>query len=71
MTSQSSSEYPNRHGHRLIQQLFKRSEEKQDECGTNRTADTFRQLKQLREMLKGGQITGEEYEAIKFELLNR
>ena len=71
MTSQSSSEYPDRRGHMLIQRLFKRTEEKPDDRGTNRTADTFRQLKQLREMLKGGQITGEEYEAIKFELLNR
>ena len=71
MASQSSSKYPESRGHRIIQQLFNRTEERQSGRGPHRKADTFRQLKQLREMLKGGQITGEEYETIKFELLNR
>jgi hypothetical protein len=33
--------------------------------------DTYRHLKQLKEMLKGGQITLEEYEQIKIKLLTR
>ncbi len=38
---------------------------------TRRRFDTYRYLKQLKEMLKGGQITLEEYEKLKIELLTR
>jgi hypothetical protein len=71
MTSQSSSKYPQSRGSHIVQQLFKRGNDSPKDRSSSRTTDTYRQLKQLREMLKGGQITAEEYETIKFELLKR
>ena len=71
MANQSSPKYPQRRGNHIINKLFNRAGKSQDEGGTGRRSDTYRQLKQLRDLLKGGQITKEEYEVIKFELLHR
>ncbi len=69
MNNRSPIELQNRRGHVILQSLVGRSGMRGRMTNSRRHFDTYRQLKQLKELLKGGQITIEEYEAIKIELL--
>ena len=57
--------------HITLKYLFGRAGMNGRSRNSRKRFDTYRHLKQLKEMLKGGQITLEEYEKIKIELLTR
>ena len=69
MNNRSPVKIHNRRGHVILQSLVGRAAMRGRMTNSRRHFDTYRQLKQLKELLKGGQITLEEYEAIKIELL--
>ena len=69
MNNRSPVKMQNRRGHIVLQSLVGRSAMLGRMTHSRRHFDTYRQLKQLKELLKGGQITLEEYEVIKIELL--
>jgi hypothetical protein len=68
MSGQTSSNFEIGRGRKILESLFTPSRNE-----NNHTAafDTYQGLRHIKEMLKGGQITEDEYEAIKIELLNR
>ena len=73
MTHHSSSpKYHQSRGRAILQKIFGNEHEFGIKGVSNKKAlDTYKSLKQLKDMLKGGQITEHEYETIKYELLIR
>lgn len=63
---------PDESSNPILRKFYQRIQEVgQAQGSTGVYIDTYRSLKQLKEMLKEGQITEYEYEVLKIELLTR
>ncbi len=74
MSDPNPSKLPHNRGKMILNMLFSRESDPDRLARGDEppgSIDTYKSLKQLREMLKGGQITELEYEEIKLELLTR
>jgi hypothetical protein len=71
MNNRSPIELQNSRGEIILQIFIGRAGIRGRSINSRRHFDTYRQLKHLKELLKGGQINLEEYELIKIELLSR